>query len=230
METEKTGGIYRIYHKESMKSYIGKSVRPTQRISSHFAGYGNSPILHAAIKKYGTDAFCVEILEKDMPEAVLSKLEILHIRFFNCKAPNGYNLTDGGEGASGRQISPETCRKVSEAGKGRQITPETRRKISEVNTGKKRSLETRQKMSEDRKGRIPWNKGKTGPYSNETLQRMSESQKGNSSKKGKKLSPEQCRKISKSKKREKHPNWGKSLSSETRRKISESLKRRNCSA
>ena len=27
MQTEKTGVIYRIYHKGSMKSYIGKSVR-----------------------------------------------------------------------------------------------------------------------------------------------------------------------------------------------------------
>ena len=98
MQIEKTGVVYRIYHKESMKSYIGKTVNPKKRTRDHLSGNTKCPALCNAIQKHGKDAFHVETLEKDMPESQLSKLEILHIRFFNCKAPNGYNLTDGGEG------------------------------------------------------------------------------------------------------------------------------------
>jgi hypothetical protein len=40
------------------------------------------------------------------------------------------------------------------------------------------SKETKQKISEQLKGNIPWNKGKTGVYSEETLQMMRDSKKG----------------------------------------------------
>ena len=39
MQTEKTGVVYRIYHKGSMKSYIGKSVNPRKRIRDHLNGH-----------------------------------------------------------------------------------------------------------------------------------------------------------------------------------------------
>jgi len=38
--------------------------------------------------------------------------------------------------------------------------------------------ETRRKISKTLKGRIPWNKGKTGIYSEETIRNISETQKG----------------------------------------------------
>ena len=171
MQTEKTGVIYRIYHKETMKSYVGKSVDPERRIRDHLNGHRSSPLLCNAIKKYGRDAFFVEILESDVQEAILSKMEILHIRFFNTKKPKGYNLTDGGEGARG--FKPST--------------------------------ETRQKMSKARKGKNPWNKGKTGVYSDAHLQMLSENRKG------KKHSKETRQKTSEALK-------GKTHSPETRQK------------
>jgi hypothetical protein len=57
------------------------------------------------------------------------------------------NLTDGGEGSSGRILSEETKQKISQANKGKLTTEETRRKISEANKGKLRSKETKQKIS-----------------------------------------------------------------------------------
>ena len=159
---EQTGVIYRIYHKESMKSYIGQTVHPEKRIQKHFNGYDTSPALHNAIKKYGKDAFAVEILECDVPEPQLSKMEILHIRFFNSKRPHGYNLTDGGGGVRGIEAwnkgktgvySDETLKKLSEAQKGKTLSLETRRKISAAQTGKKHSPETRRTIGEANKGR-----------------------------------------------------------------------------
>ena len=218
METEKTGVVYRIYHKGSMKSYVGKSMRPKERIQRHLSGRGNSPLLCRAIKKYGKDAFCVEILESAAPEAWLSKLEILHIRFFNSKTPNGYNLTDGGEGSMGMKISEETRQKKKgrtpwNKGKAgvQAHSPETRRKISEslkgINTwmtGKKHSPETRKKMSETQKGR---------KHSPETRRKLSEANTG------KKHSQDAREKM------KGHTAWNKGktgiYSPETRRKLSE---------
>ena len=43
-------------------------------------------------------------------------------------------------------------------------------------SGKKTSKEIGKKMSKVMKGKIPWNKGRTGVYSKETLEKMSQSQ------------------------------------------------------
>lgn len=45
--------------------------------------------------------------------------------------------------------------------------------------GKQRPIETRQKISKALIGHTPWNKGKTGVYSEDTLRIMSESKLGN---------------------------------------------------
>jgi G:T-mismatch repair DNA endonuclease (very short patch repair protein) len=106
----------------------------------------------------------------------------------------------------------------------------------------------RKKLHESNKGRIAWNKGKTGIYSEETKKKMSVSQFKKGSiphNKGKKVTekerkkmieamnrPEVKKKLSESKMGAKNPmygkpahNKGKSPSEETRKKISESLKK-----
>lgn len=83
--------------------------------------------------------------------------------------------------------------------------------------GGKKSEEVKRKISESQIGRIPWNKGKKGIYTNETRRKMSESHKGQ------KLPPrteEHRRRLSESYK----GFSGKSHTEETRRKMSESLK------
>ena len=232
MRTEKTGVVYRIYYKGSMKSYIGKTTNFDKRIRKHFGGHSKCIALRNAIKKYGADAFCVEILESDAPESVLSKLEILHIRFFGSKTPNGYNLTDGGEGSVGHipwnkgktgVYSEDTRRKISEAlkgkpsgMKGKSLSPETRQKISEANQGKstwmkgkKHTAEVRQKISEAKQGT------KIGPHSPEHRRKISEANKGKTPwMKGKSPSPEHRRKLSEA-------NKGRAPSPEALRRASE---------
>lgn len=104
------------------------------------------------------------------------------------------NLTSGGEG--GYIVSEETKQKLSTLKKGK-----TKRKISENSTkywlGKTRSKETRKKLSEAHKGQIPWNKGKTGVYSETTIKKISKTLTG------RKLSAEHKRKISESYKKRK---------------------------
>lgn len=79
------------------------------------------------------------------------------------------------------------------------------------NTRKKKQVITH-------RGHIPWNKGKTGIYSEDTLKIMS------NNKKGIQLSDNHKFKISESNKGEKNPMFGKHHSEESRKKISEARK------
>ena len=63
------------------------------------------------------------------------------------------NFTDGGDGVSGRVVSPEARAKISAAQKGRNRSPETRAKLSAANKGRKHSPEHRAKMSAALAGR-----------------------------------------------------------------------------
>ena len=94
------------------------------------------------------------------------------------------NRTEGGEGPSsadrlgnknpmfGRKQSAESNRIRREKSLGRKFTEETRQKLSDALIGKrdgkdnpmfgrKHSAETVEKIREAKKGKIPWNKGKT---------------------------------------------------------------------
>ena len=100
--------------------------------------------------------------------------------------------------------------------------------LTEGGGGCKCSEETKIKMSNARKGKTPWNKGKTNIYTEETLLKMSEL------KKGKNLSEEHKRKISESmkgihiKKKKKikisESKKGTHFSEETKKKMSEARK------
>lgn len=244
MKTEKMGVIYRIYHKKSMRSYVGKTVRFDTRIRQHFNGHSTCTAIARSINKYGKDAFVIEVLESDVHEELLSKMEILNIRFWNSKAPNGYNLTDGGEGASnpseearrkmgnkgknnpfyGKTLSDEHKRKIAKANMGHKYnlgttrSSETRKKISDSLKGKTKSPETRQRLSEACTGRVSGMKGKR--HTAEARKRMSEAHQG------KKLSDEQKLKLSESRKGDKHPLYGKPRTQEVRDKISETKRKR----
>lgn len=99
--------------------------------------------------------------------------------------------------------------------------------------GHSHSEETKAKISQSLKAKqlVPWNKGKTGVYTDETRQRISESQKGKPGpNKGKKLGPMSAEQKAKLSAAHKGLNtWSKGskrgpYSEEHRKKISEGLK------
>jgi group I intron endonuclease len=63
--------------------------------------------LYNAIRKYGVDAFTVEQIASSFSRKDLCALEVQLIAQYKTKAPNGYNLTDGGDGLSGYTKTPE---------------------------------------------------------------------------------------------------------------------------
>ena len=132
------GYIYKITNTINGKAYIGISKHQPEksRIRKHLSGKGNI-LIAQAVQKYGRDAFTYEILEKDIFNEFMSQLEQDYIKHFNTMAPNGYNLTTGGN--YNYELSDSTRRKISKAAtgrksptKGKKLSPETRRKISEA--------------------------------------------------------------------------------------------------
>ena len=204
------GSIYKITCVPSGKSYIGQTCRDveTRVIREHL--HNPSPdcrLLFNAVKKYGADNFTYEILHDGILPIFLDSYEIEAIAKHNTLAPNGYNLTQGGDGGLWSEESRNKIRGKNNHfygkpawNKGKTPSDETREKLRQANLGKKHSLETRRKMSEA-------NKGKNNPFYGKTHRTMA----------GRKHSEESRKKISEAKK-------GKKLSHEHRRKISESLK------
>lgn len=99
------GYIYKITNIKNNKVYIGQTVkeRPTDRYSQHkyLASHPKQEksisYLHRAMNANGLDNFIFEVIEK-VDNSLLNEREQYWIKILNCKIPNGYNMTDGGEG------------------------------------------------------------------------------------------------------------------------------------
>lgn len=141
------------------KCYIGISSKTTEaRWSKHIEhalGKRDAGALYSAIRKYGIDSFSVRTLVVSDDWGYLCDLEKRAIAAFNCKSPNGYNITDGGEGTVGRVVSDEERKNISFGQKRRFQRPEERDRLS-----KNASVEgaVRQIIAHGNDG---WMKGKT---------------------------------------------------------------------
>lgn len=96
--------IYVITNKVNNKQYIGKTIQSIkERFQEHKyrSKYGthNHLPLYAAIAKYTIDNFVIEQKE-EVDISQLDDRESFWIKELNTLAPNGYNLTLGGEGTT----------------------------------------------------------------------------------------------------------------------------------
>jgi len=200
----------------------------------YYIGKGKGKRIYSTTRalKLPKDKSRIILLKQNLTEEEAFRHEIYMIALFGRKdLGTGIlrNLTDGGEGASGRILTEETKKKIGEANKGKTLSEENKRKISGINHylyGKTHSEETRKKVSEALQGEKNHFYGKT--HSEETIRKISEAKKNPSketrrkmseAKKGRTASEETRKKLSKAHK-------GKTLSEEHRRKMSESAKER----
>ena len=171
--------------------------------------YHGSGIIISKIYKKRPETLKEEYIKTCYSEEEMNSDEQYYIEVFDTLWPNGYNLTEGGEGCAACE---ETRKKISESNKGKTLSEEHRRKLSEAKKGrpspmlgKKHSEETKRKM-----------KGKK--LSEEHRRKLSEAHKG------KTLSGEHRKKISESNKGKNIWMKGKHLSEETKKKMSEAHK------
>lgn len=165
------GRIYCITCKINGKKYVGQTIKKVSyRFNEH--ARANSP-LGEAIREYGRKNFEIEVLEECYSFAELNEAEKKWIKEFDCKVPNGYNRTDGGDGL----LNPckDTREKMAEASMGnknslgRKHTEDEIERIRNSNLGQKRSAETCAKLSKIKKG---------VPLSQTTKDNMSKARKG----------------------------------------------------
>lgn len=142
------------------KQYIGKTCNVDKRWKAHKALSLNksqrSYAIHSAIQKYGIEFFEFAVLREGLTNEVSSRLEVLYIADLQTKYPNGYNLTDGGEGSVGYKPTPETLVKMSAVQKGKIVSAAARASISAGLRGKSRKPITdthRANMSASHKGK-----------------------------------------------------------------------------
>lgn len=111
------GYIYKIYNDVNDKVYIGQT---TRSIKKRWAAYKcnvknrtDNLAIHNAMRKYGIELFHIELIEsynfntKEELKRELDAKEKFYILKYNCRIPNGYNITDGGCG-----ISDVGCKEV----------------------------------------------------------------------------------------------------------------------
>ena len=215
------GCIYKWTNQVNQMGYIGKCHGDVMtRYRRHINGHGNQP-LKEAIDEYGIENFTFEILHDGILDAFLDDYEKEAIKKYNTVAPNGYNLTHGGNGAI---PSEEHKEKISRALQGKPRPKDVREKISRAQRGKPRkphSQETRDKMSRSRRGRVvPQETRDKIRSSLKSSDRFKEAhRKRGLSQRGKKLSQETCEKIGASRR-------GTKLSQEHKEKISRALQGR----
>lgn len=135
----------------SGKSYFGKTTKTLNRRIQHHHQSSKNPKFHfsSVIKKYGLNNFSWNIIETFEKETMEELQKILNERenFWIQKERTylreyGYNMTLGGEGLAGRELSEEHKRKISKSEEGRIFSEEQKNKLKEIwdlthfNTGK----------------------------------------------------------------------------------------------
>ena len=134
--------IYRILNKITQKCYIGESkcLNINRRWNQHKKTIENNkgycPALRDAVIKYGIENFIFNVIIVCFDDDRF-KYEKEFIIKYNSVFPNGYNLTNGGEGGGGfqgKKHSEEVKNKIKNTLKQKYIdNPELKKQLSERN-------------------------------------------------------------------------------------------------
>lgn len=152
--------------------YVGKGKGNRSEQTKH----GRNKYFRNILKVSGCE---VEIMISNLTEAQAFVKEVEFITLYKSLGYCEANLTNGGEGSSGRIHSAETRAKISAAHVGKILSAETRAKMSATTRGRPGHIHTEEtlaKISTSLKGRPAWNKGIL--HSKETCKKMSDSAKG----------------------------------------------------
>lgn len=195
--------VYKVINKINGKIYIGKANDPENRWKKHqyIAKYKKKEYgfyyFHAAIIKYGKENFLFEIIEECDSEELALNREIYWVNHYKSNNREiGYNLTNGGEGVSGRRYTEEEKIIKSNFMRifwqthihpciGTHISSDHKKKISEANIGKHLDYNTKDKISQANSGE------KNGNYGNieDLLSRQNRGKKISETKRKNKYAP-----------------------------------------
>ena len=170
--------LYIKKHNITGMSYLGKTTRDPYTYhgsglawKKHISLYGKEHIITTWVSEVFTDRY----LLVEFAIFLSAELDVVKSdKWANLILENGVGGGDGSQ-SLGKPLSDDHRKKVSNSLMGvkkseshkqhmkKPKSEESKRKSSETQKGRKQSPEHIQKLSEVRKGRIPWNKGKTTP-------------------------------------------------------------------
>jgi group I intron endonuclease len=164
--------IYKAENLKTGKIYVGKTVGDLESRKwghLHSAKVGSKTVFHNSIRKHGPENFKFSILEECPSGVDLSVRERFYISELKSRLPNGYNMTDGGDGNDGTikpnlglHLSEPTKEKIRKANLGKRHLGETRIKISTANKGKHSAPKGPSPKKGIPSGITAWNKGLDG--------------------------------------------------------------------
>lgn len=181
--------VYLITNRINGKQYVGQhSGDSLESYWKHCLGHAISkshdkPCLYNAVRKYGSENFIIRPLVIVETKWEMDLYERGLIKSLNTRRPNGYNLTEGGDGVLGLRHSEESIEKNRTAHLGRHHSEETKKKMSASQLGRTHTEETKRRMSEYVK-------------TEEHCKKISLAKMGNKSRLGMKNSEETKRKMS----------------------------------
>jgi group I intron endonuclease len=128
------------------RQYVGLTGEYKKRMISHKCAKTKS-MFHQAIRQYGFDKFVFTHIADAFDLQSACDIERFLIQQHNTLAPNGYNMTVGGQmGAfAGKKHTPETKAKIGEANRRRD--PESRQRAAMATRGRVVSEEFRANAS-----------------------------------------------------------------------------------
>lgn len=182
MDQEKTWCVYMHTNKINGKKYIGLTSQhpPEKRWKKNGSGY-RCGYFKNAINKYGWENFEHTILEDDIPSLKeANRLEHFYVEKYNTKIPNGYNLTDGGDGTKGIKPSDDFKKRQSIIHKEQWQDEEFKERMLQYRqnpNGVYKSQEFRDKISKIVSGKNNPNYG--NHWTQEQKDRLREKQKQN---------------------------------------------------
>lgn len=104
------GVVYSATNRKNGKIYVGLTTRTLQkRVDEHIRSSreGSNTAFHAALRRYGTLSFAWQVHYRSSSPIKLGLKERELIREFDCRVPNGYNITEGGELGSGLVVTSD---------------------------------------------------------------------------------------------------------------------------
>lgn len=161
--------VYRIVNQINGHDYIGYTeLDLNSRFKLHVNSKTKSMPIVEAIKKYGSENFTINLLGDFDTKLEATNEEIKLIEELNPY----YNVHTGGTGGPMYGSMNGMF--------GKKHTKEWREKKSHEMLGEKNPMykknhsdETKEILSKMKQGNVPWNKGKTGVYTQDTLNKMS---------------------------------------------------------
>lgn len=148
------GYIYKFTNKSNGKIYVGKHKYNKPELDKKYLTSG--VLINKSIDKNGLDNFTQEIICICESLEELNNKERFYITHLNCMYPNGYNLTNGGDGIS--EPTPDILERNRLAHLGKKQSEETKKKRSESLKKVIHTKEWCEKIRQSNKGQIPTEK------------------------------------------------------------------------